>query len=490
MTADLCSRSATDLADSIRRGDLSPIDVVEAHLERIDERNDTINAFLTVCDDRAREQARAAQRSIDDGDPLGPLHGVPVAIKDLYDVAGVRTTYGSRVFEDNVPSEDSIVAERLQAAGAIVIGKTNTPEFGRSGTTDNRLRGPTPTPFDLDRTAGGSSGGSAAAVADGLVPLAHGTDAGGSVRIPASFCGVFGMKPSYGRVPIASRPDAFSHHSPTCCAGPITRTAEDAALMLSVLAGPHPRDPFSLPDDGTAYVDAVTDPVTEAIGDLRIGYSPDLGVFPVANEVRAAVDDAVDALEAATDAMIERVDVDYGRSHEEILETMYTGWSAVGHALHNIHVKREHGIDLYEDHRDELSQYSIDTIERGREYPAIDYKLVDVARTNVLDGLQDVFAEYDLLLSPTVGVPAFDKTTDGPSSIDGEPIPSGGWHLTLPYNFTGHPAASVPAGLTDGGLPVGLQIAGRRFGDDTVLAAGAAFERIDDRRVRVPLPTI
>ncbi|WP_312907462.1 amidase [Natronosalvus caseinilyticus] len=490
MTADLCSRSATDLADSIRRGDLSPIDVVEAHLERIDERNDTINAFLTVCDDRAREQARAAQRSIDDGDPLGPLHGVPVAIKDLYDVAGVRTTYGSRVFEDNVPSEDSIVAERLQAAGAIVIGKTNTPEFGRSGTTDNRLRGPTPTPFDLERTAGGSSGGSAAAVADGLVPLAHGTDAGGSVRIPASFCGVFGLKPSYGRVPIASRPDAFSHHSPTCCAGPITRTAEDAALMLSVLAGPHPRDPFSLPDDGTAYVDAVTDPVTEAIGDLRIGYSPDLGVFPVANEVRAVVDDAVDALEAATDVTTERVDVDYGRSHEEILETMYTGWSAVGHALHNIHVKREHGIDLYEDHRDALSQYSIDTIERGREYPAIDYKLVDVARTDVLDGLQDVFAEYDLLLSPTVGVPAFDKTTDGPRSIDGEPIPSGGWHLTLPFNFTGHPAASVPAGLTDGGLPVGLQIAGRRFRDDTVLAASAAFERIDDRRVRVPLPTI
>lgn len=482
MVDSVCRLSAAELAWSIQRGELSPIDVVDAHLERIADRNDTINAYLTVCDEQAREAARSAQAAIDADEDLGPLHGVPVGIKDLYDVAGLRTTFGSRVFTNNVASTDSIVADRLKAAGAIVIGKTNTPEFGRSGTTDNRLRDPTPTPFDLDRTAGGSSGGSAAAVADCLTPLAHGTDAGGSVRIPASFCGVYGLKVSYGRIPIASRPDAFSHHSPMCSAGPITRTVEDAALMLDAMAGAHPRDPFSLPDEKASYVDAVG----RGVDGLRIAYSPDLGVFPVAESVRTVVENGVDAFEETIDAQIDWIDVDLRLTHEEILDTMYTGWSAVGHALHNRHVEREYGIDLYGDHREELSQYSVDTIERGDEYRAIDYKLVDVARTSVLDGLQDVFEEYDVLLSPTVGVPAFEKTSDGPESIDGTSIPKGGWHLTLPYNFSGHPAASIPAGLTEGGLPVGLQIAGRRFADDDVLAASAAFERIE--KVRVDLP--
>ncbi|MCL7417637.1 MAG: amidase [Halalkalicoccus sp.] len=479
MPTDPCRLSATEIAQSIRRGDLSPVDVVDAHLDRIGERNGDRNAFITVCDERARAAAERAQNAVDDGESLGPLHGVPVAIKDLYDVAGVPTTYGSSVFTDNVPTEDAVLVERLKDAGAIVIGKTNTPEFGRSGTTDNRLRDPTPTPFDADRTAGGSSGGSAAAVADGLVPIAHGSDAGGSIRIPASFCGVYGLKPSYGRVPIPSRPDAFSTHSPTCSAGPIARTTADAALMLSVMAGPHPEDPFSLPDDGSEYVDALD----RSVDDLRIAYSPDLGAFPVADEVRTVVEAAIDRIDGAIDATVERADVDLGRSHDEILETMYGGWSAVGHALHNEHIEREFGIDLYGDHRDKLSQYSVDTIEHGREYSAIEYKRADVARTDIFDGLQATFAEYDLLLSPTVGVPPFDKTSDGPDSIDGESIPSNGWHLTVPYNFSGHPAASIPAGLTEDGLPVGLQIAGRRFADDTVLAASATLERAGNCRV-------
>lgn len=475
MGNDPCYHSAATLARSIRRGDRSPVDVVEAHLDRIDAHNDTINAYITVPAERARTAAREARDAIDSGDTLGSLHGVPVAIKDLYDVAGVPTTYGSRVFLENIPKKNAVVVERLESAGAIVIGKTNTPEFGRSGKTENRIRDPTPTPFDLEKTAGGSSGGSAAAVADGLTPLAHGTDAGGSVRIPASFCGVYGLKPSYGRIPIESRPDAFSHHSPMTSAGPITRTVEDAALMLDVMAGPHPRDPFSLPEDGTNYVEAVARDIT----DLRIGYSPDLGVFPVSRDVRSVVEETVDAFDDGV-LGVDWIEVDLGHSHEEILETMYSGWSAVGHALHNRHIEREFGIDLYGDHRDELSAYSVETIERGEEYPAVEYKRADLVRTGVFDALQDVFEKYDILLSPTVGVLPFDISSEGPASIDGEPIPENGWHLTVPYNFTGHPAASIPAGTIEG-LPVGLQIAGRRFADDTVLAVSAAIERVVDR---------
>lgn len=293
---------------------------------------------------------------------------------------------------------------------------------------------------------------------------------------------MYGLKPSFGRIPIASRPDAFANHSPTCSAGPITRTVEDAALMLDVMAGPHPRDPFSLPNDARNFLDAVD----RDIDDLRIGYCHNLGVFPVARAVKSVLDDAVAALDDAIDSLVESVDVDLGLSHEQILETMYTGWSAVGHALHNEHVLKEYGVDLYGEHREELSEYSIETIEAGRDYDAVEYKLVDVPRTTVLDGLQDTFDDYDVILSATVGIDGFEKCIDRPTQIDGEPIPDGGWHLTLPYNFSGHPAASIPVGVTDSGLPVGLQIAGRRFADDNVLSVSAAVEHVTNGRVDLP----
>lgn len=298
---DIHNLSARGMARRIRDGQLSPTEVVDKLLSRIDARNDSTNAFITVTEDRARQAAENAEQAIEDGQPLGPLHGVPVAIKDLNNVAGVRTTHGSRLFTDNVADEDDPFVTRLKDAGAIVIGKTNTPEFGLGCTTDNLIVGPTGTPFDPKKVAGGSSGGAGAALADRLVPLAQGSDTGGSIRTPASFCGVYGLKPSFGRVPRTGRPNAFSDHTPFSHTGPMARTVEDAALMLDVMAGPHPADPFSLPAERTDYVDATRRP----IDDLHIAYSPDLGTYPIAPEVRDVVDEAADVF-AATGASVDQ----------------------------------------------------------------------------------------------------------------------------------------------------------------------------------------
>ncbi len=463
--------TATDLADGIRSGECSPVAVVDDHLERI--AGDDCNAFVTVDREGARERAREAERALENGESWGPLHGVPVAIKDLYDVAGLATTQGSPLFARDVAESDSLVVARLKDAGAIVVGKTNVPQFGRSGATYNDLVGATATPFDGERTAGGSSGGSAAAVADGMVPIAQGSDAGGSIRIPAAFCGIYGLKPSYGRIPMVKRPDGFSHFTPMCDVGPLSRTVADAALFLDATAGPHPRDPTCLPPLRGSYRDAVGEP----IDDLRIAYSPDLGTFPIGEAVHPVVDRAVSDLADATDATIDRIDIDLGASHDEILETMYGTWSLAGHAVANERLADERGLDLYADHCEHLTEYDVETIEAGRDLPAVEYVRANETRTAVFDGLQSVFEKYDALLSATVSVAPFDKRADGPGEIDGEDCHRNGWHLTLPYNFTGHPAASAPAGTTDGGLPVGLQIAGPRFGDDRVLAVSAAFER-------------
>lgn len=298
MSDEFAYTSAAVLASRIRRGDLSPVDVVDACLERVAARNEDINAFVTVLDEDARERAKEAEAAVRRGEELGPLHGVPIAIKDLFDFkAGVRNTMGSVPFAEFVPEESATYVRRLEEAGAIVIGKTNTPEMGHKGTTDNRLFGPTSTPFALDRNAGGSSGGSAAAVADGLVPIAQGSDGGGSVRIPAAWSGVFGFKATYGRVAQAIRPDAFLSHTPTIHAGPLTRTVEDAALMLDVMTGPDPRDPLSMPEEPHDFRAAVR----RGVDGMRVAYSPDFDIFPVDERVASVVDDAVSAFERGRD---------------------------------------------------------------------------------------------------------------------------------------------------------------------------------------------
>lgn len=474
MADDLCHMSAGELARGIQSGDVSPVEVIESHLDRIEERNPVCNAYVTVLEEDARSAAREAERAIDSGEDLGPLHGVPVAIKDMWGYKqGVRHTFGSRLFEDFVPDESAVFVERLEEAGAIVLGKTNTPEFAVGPVTDNLVSGRTKNPFDLEKTAGGSSGGSASAVADGLTPLAQGSDMGGSIRIPAAFSGVYGLKPTFGRIPIVRqvRPDGFLHYSPYAHLGPLTRTVEDAALMLNIMAGPHPGDPHGLPDDGTDYLAATR----RSIEGLTLAYSPDMGGFPIAGEIREVIEDAADAF-ADTGADVERIDLDLGLPREEILDLMYD-WMVVTWQTYLENLSNRYGVDPFGENRDKLRPEFVETIlESDEELTAADLMRRNVLRTEVFDALQGLFQEYDVLISPTTGVPPFDFDAP-PTEVEGVEIePLRGWVLTQPFNLTGQPVASIPAGFTDDGLPVGLQIVGEKFADDTVLAASAAFE--------------
>lgn len=472
MSADLCQLSASTLARRIRNGDLSPVDAVEAHLERIGERNDTVNAYVTVLEREAREAAREAERAVERGDDLGKLHGVPIALKDLFSLkAGVRNTFGSRLFADYVPNESAIIVERLEAEGAIVLGKTNVPEFAVGPITDNEVVGPTGTPFDLDRTAGGSSGGSAAAVADGLAPIATGSDGGGSIRIPASFCGVYGLKPSFGLVPYVRgwRPDAFLRAKPYFDAGPITRTVEDAALMLDVMAGPHPEDPFThrpVEDDYVAAVD-------RDVSDLDVAFSPTLGGFPVDDDVDAVVREAVDDL-GQTVGSVTELELDFGDAGE--ISELFTDWVRILYRTLLRNYGERFGTDPFGSDRDRLRDVVVETIVEGEDLSTVEYKRTDRARTRVFEEFQRILGEYDLVLSPTVGTTSFEPDSP-PQTVGGRDVePLRGWLLTQPINMSGHPAASMPCGFVDG-LPVGLQVIGRRFDEATVLAASAAFER-------------
>lgn len=473
MTTELCFSSVTDLARRIDRGDVSPLEAVNAYLERVERRNDAVHAYSTVIGERAREEARTAERAVERGEETGPLHGVPIAIKDLFAFKeGVRHTFGSTVFKDFVPDRTAPVVERLEAAGAIVLGKTNTPEFGNRPTTDNELVGTTRTPFDVGRTAGGSSGGSAAAVADGLAAAAQGSDAGGSVRIPAACCGVYGFKPTFGRVPNGNRSNAFAEHTPFIQHGPLTRTVEDAALLLDVMAGPHPDDPFTHPGADSSYVESVG----RSIDDLEIAYSPTLGMFTIDSRVRETIDDAVDAFSAAG-ATVDEVAIDFDRDPDEIRAAWKTLFQVMVADIVR-QLDEAHGVDLLEDHASEIDSLVGSIVEAGRDHSVMKYKRADAVRTDVYADISAVFDAYEILVTPTLAVPPFDAEKFGPSDVDGTEIdPFIDWILSWIFNMTDHPAASIPAGFVNGSLPVGMQLVGDRFADDDVLAASAAFER-------------
>lgn len=474
--AHICFLPATELAARIRRRDLSPVEVVEAYLSRIEARNPVVNAYTLVLGEQAMQAARDAEAAVMSGQALGPLHGVPVGIKDLDDVAGVPTSMGSLAVQNRVPKTSSVAVERLLDAGAIILGKTNTPEFGHKGITDNLRFGPTSTPWAIGFNAGGSSGGSAAAVADGMAALAQGTDGGGSVRIPAAFSGTVGFKPSFGRIPSVTRPDAFSWGHPLVHIGPLARTVADAALMTAVMSGPHARDPLALPFDGVDYIAGAAGPARR----FRIAFSPRLGNFPVDPRVAAVVRTAVEALRGGG-ADIDELELDLRADHHALahlwVRTISVHYAAIAH-----HWKKD-GIDLLGEHAGELTPQFRHMLESAPHVSAVDHALDDVARSGVYDGLQDVFDRYDIIVSPTLAIPpvrnAADRNTIGPVEINGETVePLIGWCMTYPINFTGHPAISVPAGLTSEGLPVGLQIIGRRHADATVLAMASWFEQV------------
>jgi Asp-tRNA(Asn)/Glu-tRNA(Gln) amidotransferase A subunit family amidase len=466
-----------ELARMIRSRELSAVEVTDAFLAAIQSRNGLVNAFVHVIGDDARAAAARADDMLADGGSLGPLHGVPLAIKDLFDFkAGVPATLGSRVFRDFVPSESCLYVQRLEAAGAIVIGKTNTPELGFKGTTDNGVFGSTKSPFDLSANAGGSSGGSAAAVAEGLVPLSQGSDGGGSVRIPAAMCGAFGFKPSFGRIAVVTRPNLFTKDTPFLHPGPITRTVEDAAVMLDVMSGPDPLDPFSLP----AWKGSFLHDAARGIDGMRIAYSPDLGGYPVEPEVREVVERAVSAFEECGATVVPvPFELPYGQEELSALWHRLIGRTYVDF----VNSCAEQGIDLLEDHADEVDADLLPLIEAALGISARQASQDSIMRSRVFEAVDDAFGAYPLLVTPVLSVARVpdgpDGRTVGPCDVDGVKVdPLIGWCLTYLFNFTGHPAASVPAGLTAQGHPVGMQVVGMRGRDDLVLRASRAFAEV------------
>ena len=476
LTDEFAYMSATDLALKIRRRDLSPVEVMEACIARIEDRNPSINAFVYRGFEDARTDAKKAEATLMSGDALGALHGVPSAIKDLFDFkpGWVSTLGGIRALKDNVAHFHCAFAERIEKAGAILVGKTNSPVMGFRGTCDNYLFGPSRNPFNTAKNTGGSSGGSAAAVADGLVPIAEGTDGGGSIRIPSAWCGVYGYKASFGRVPYVIRPNAFAADTPFIFEGPITRTVEDAALALQVLAGYDSRDPYCIDEE----VD-FTAATRRSVKGWKIAYSPDFDVFPVDGRISDVVGKAVRAFEEAG-ATVEEVTLGIQRSQQELSDL----WCRLIMPLNlqGLGGFKGAGLDLLKDHRDDFPPQYLRWIEVGQGMSAEDFLNDQAVRSEIYDAIQGVLNNYDLLVTPTLACLPVDNRDDGntmgPTEINGETVdPLIGWCLTYPVNFTGHPAASIPAGMAEG-LPVGMQIIGRRYADADVLAGSAAFERL------------
>jgi aspartyl-tRNA(Asn)/glutamyl-tRNA(Gln) amidotransferase subunit A len=458
-TDDLCWMPAAELAAAIRKKALSPVEVMRALLTRIERVNPALNAFVTLTAEQAMREARAAERAVmKRGARLGPLHGVPFSTKDLVVTKGIRTTFGTRLYADNVPAEDAPMVARLKAAGAIQLGKTNTPMLGWIGATHNLLFGPTRNPWNLDRTPGGSSGGASAAVAAGLGPLAIGTDGGGSIRIPAACTGIFGLKPSFGRIPVHPFSAAWSLSH----IGPMTRTVKDAALMLAASAGPDERDPHSLPLQPVDYVAALR----KGVKGLRIAWSADLGYEEAVDpEVRAVCERAARRFREAG-SRIEEVKPGWP-SPLEAWEAIFCGGIAAR-------------LEPYlGDRRQDIDRGLAAIVDETRRWGPTRYVQAWFERLAWNEHPRRLFETYDLLLTPTIGCPPFKVGLDHPGEIAGKPVKRYSWvPYTPPFNLTGQPAASVPCGFTRDGLPVGLHIVGRRFDDATVLRAAAAFERI------------
>ncbi len=444
--------SVTDAAAAIRERRISPVALGEAVLVGIARTQGTLNAFVTVNADGARAAAREAEAAVMRGDTLGPLHGVPFTVKDLTWTRGVRTTMGSLLFERFVPEEDAVPVARLRAAGAILVGKTTTPEFGHKPFTESPVSGLSRNPWSLSHTPGGSSGGAAAAVAAGLGPLALGTDGGGSIRIPAACCGIVGLKPTLGRVPHIHAPDLFANNS---FIGPMTRTVADARLTMTVIEGPDARDPY-----------AVAAPALSARKSLRVGWAPRVGNTLLDDEVEAMTAEAVQAIGCA----IEPVELDFVAEEEAFLVMLQASLAArLGPRLAA--------------ERSRLSASLVETIERGLSRSAAEVRDAAQRRSALYRKVVALFERIDVLATPTISAPAPVTGLDpfAPFAV-GKGIGAAGhiratWYpYTYPFNLTGHPALTVPAGRTRAGLPVGLQLAGRWHEDHLLLDLAQRLE--------------
>ncbi len=458
MSEEICFLTATELARRIREKELSAVEVMEAHLAWIERVNPRVNAIVTLVPEKALEKARSADAALARSEEVGPLHGLPVAHKDLFPTTGIRTTYGSPIFEDFVPEEDALIVTRLKEAGAITVGKTNTPEFGAGSQTFNAVFGETCNPYDLTKTCGGSSGGAAAALACGMVPIADGSDMGGSLRNPAAFCNVVGLRPSPGRVPTWPSDAPWSTLS---VEGPMARTVEDTALMLAAISGPDPRSPISLSGPGTAF----SGPLDRDFGGVRVAWSRDLGGLPFDPRVTAAFDDCRGIFEDLG-CVVEETVPDFSDADE-----VFKAWRAWQFEL-------SYG-RLLDEHREELKDTVVWNIEEGRRLSGPKLAEAERKRAALYHRVREFMETYEFLVLPTTQVPPFDVDQRYVTEIAGTKLDTYiDWMRSCYYiTVTGLPAISVPGGFTLEGLPVGLQIVGRHRDDWGVLQLAHAFEK-------------
>ncbi|MBX3011103.1 MAG: hypothetical protein KF832_06325 [Caldilineaceae bacterium] len=456
-TSEICFLPATELAQHIRTKQLSAQEVMEAHLTQIDRVNPTVNAIVTLLPELARAGAKAADEQLRRGDALGPLHGLPIAHKDLVATKGIRTTQGSPLFKDHVPESNDLIIERLQQGGAITIGKTNTPEFGAGSQTFNPVFGATVNPYDTSKTCGGSSGGAAVALACGLIPIADGSDTGGSLRNPANFCNVVGFRPSPGRVP--AWPKALGWF-PISVQGPMARTVQDVALMLTALAGPDPRSPIALTEPGERFAQ----PLARDFTDVAIAWSQDLGAFPVDPQVTAVLESQRTVF---TDlgCVVEEGQPDF-RDADEIFKV----WRAWAFELAFT--------DLVERHRDQIKETVIWNTEEGQKLTGPQLSRAEMKRTQLYHRVRQFMEKYEYLILPVSQVPPFPVTQEYITEINGVPMGTYiDWMQSCYFiTVTGLPAISMPCGFTPEGLPVGIQIVGRHQDDFGVLQLAYALQ--------------
>ena len=452
----------------IRQQEVRAIEVLDAVVARIDEHNPVLNAVVTRAPEAARKAAEAVDTRIADGEAVGPLAGVPITVKDLTEVQGVRTTYGSSYFSEHVPDRDAVLVERLRSAGCPIVGKTNTPEFGGKFDTENDIFGATLNPWDWSRSPGGSSGGAAAQVAAGMGPLAQGNDGGGSLRIPAACCGVVGLKPQHGRVPSWPRQDGWARLNHE---GPIARTVRDAAALLDVMAGPDARDLHSLiPAPPASFLDACDG----AIDGLRIAWTPTPGYGRVDGDIESICHAAARVFEDLG-AHVESIDLALPDPQLAFLGTALPRLAA------------QFARDLPDDYRERLDPSLTEFLPFVEQMSLEDAAQSEFQIYKLWDTLGPLFDTYDLLLTPTMATAAHPSGQFGPEKVNGTPVESPLEPIfTFPFNLTGQPAASVPAGWTEDDLPVGLQIVGRPYEEATILRAAARFEEAQPWHDRWP----
>lgn len=470
---ELCDLSAVELRRRIGCKDVSPVELLDSCIERIEAVNGTLNAMVSTCFDRARDEAKAAEQAVMDGEFLGVLHGLPIGIKDLEQTEGLRTTLGSKLYEDNVPKADQISVANVRDEGAVVVGKTNTPEFGAGANTRNLVFGATGNPFDPTKTCAGSSGGSAVALAAGMVPIASGSDYGGSLRTPAAYCGVVGFRPSPGVVPAETKPAGLL---PFSVLGPMGRSVADAAMLLSAQASIDPRDPYSRPLDPALF-----EPMREAdLSSIRVAISEDLGAAPVSKAYRDIFKSRTDSFRHVFDEAEDR-DPDFTDVHDcfEVLR----GVVFVG----------AHG-ERVRDHRDKISPNVVDNVDRGLAYSLQDVATAHVQQTKIARNWLKLLSEVDVVICPAASVTPFPHAEWYVSEIDGAAMPTYMRWLALSYAPTMAMACGcvLPCGVDEQGMPFGIQVLGAPGTDRHVLEVSAALERIlaanpDTRR---PLPDL